>query len=142
MKLEPPKLRQARLQRQDMWRRERAATPTMRNAFPRVEQLRLELKFVEGGPRLPADQAHTMHPAAQAFFAFPCPYTDCDGRFDLSAAVTEALSKSAHRREGEIACTGHRLSDGASDRTCGLRLRYVLTARYHKSSAATERATA
>lgn len=142
MKLEPPKLRQARLQRQDLWRRARASARTMRDSYPRVEQVHLDLKFIDQGPRPPADQSHTLHPPAQAFFAFPCPYTDCDGQFELTDIVAAALGKSASHADGEVLCSGHRLGTGTESRNCGLRLRYKLSARYQKTAAGAARASA
>jgi hypothetical protein len=136
MKLETPKHRQRRLQRQELWRRARAEAPTMRARFPRVERLRIELNFVDMAVHTPADQMHTMHRAAQAFFCFPCPYSDCDGRFELDAAVAAGLTASVPDCEGELQCTGHRLRDGDSDRPCGLQLRYAFSARYCQPGAA------
>ena len=143
MKLEAPKLRQARLQRQDLWRRARAAAPTLRGEYPRVEKLHIELKFIDQTAHTPADQTHIMHPAAQAFFAFPCPYADCDGRFELNAAVGEAVANAKHRNEGDLNCTGHRVRDGNSGLACGLHLHFVVSARLrHPAPAAHDGADA
>jgi hypothetical protein len=136
MKLEAPKLRQARLQRQEIWRRARATSPTLRGIFPRVELLKIELKFVDHMAHTPADQTHTMHPAAQAFFSFPCPYADCDGAYDLAAAVKEVVASSAHQCEGDVHCTGHRVRDGNNGQACGLKLHYVVKVHLRRASTA------
>ncbi|HVN45511.1 MAG TPA: hypothetical protein VMT66_09660 [Steroidobacteraceae bacterium] len=73
-------------------------------------------------------QSHTRHAAACAFFAFPCPYADCDGQFDLSTAVTNAVANPVHRTTGELQCSGTRIVRMGASELCGLRLDYTVTA--------------
>ena len=136
MKLAALKPWAARQRRQDLWRRDRAAAQTLRNGFPRVERIHIDMKFVDGAAYTPADQSHILHPAAQAFFSFPCPYADCDGRFDLEAVVTGVLKSSAHSGDGDLECAGHRARDGKSEQLCGLHLRFTVSAQYERDSAA------
>ncbi len=126
----PAALRQERAER---LRRERAATLTLREAFPAVQQLRLELKFEGAAPNVPAAQSHVLHPPAQAFFAFPCPHADCDGQFDLTAAANAVLSsqpgpthQTIAEAEGTLECSGQRLDRRASRVPCDLHLHYRL----------------
>src|SRR5438132_18485 len=98
-----------------------------RDAFPTVQQLRLELKFEGAAPNIPAAQSHVLHPPAQAFFAFPCPHADCDGQFDLTAAANAVLTNQAvpaHQTiaeaEGALKCSGQRLDRRASRGPCQL----------------------
>jgi hypothetical protein len=142
MKLEAPKLRQTGLQSQEVWRRARAEAPRLRQEFPAVERLQIVLRFVNMTSCASADQTHTMHPAAQAFFSFPCPYADCDGRFELHGVIAEALTRSAHDCEGELRCSGHRLRDGDNGLACGLTVHYAVAAFYQQPSTLTTRATA
>src|SRR5487761_742777 len=107
--------------------RDREAAPKLRTMFPSVEQLRFELKF-EGGTATPVPQSHVLHPPARAYFSFPCPYGDCDGRFELGAAVHAAVEDPSHRIEGVLDCAGLRASDFASKPPCRLRLHFTLTA--------------
>lgn len=124
----PAALRQERAER---LRRERAATPTLREAFPAVQQLRLELKFEGAAPNIPAAQSHVLHPPAQAFFAFPCPHADCDGQFDLAAAANAVLGNpAAAETEGALKCSGQRLDRRASRIPCELHLHYRLSVVY------------
>lgn len=109
--------------------RDREAAPKLRAMFPEVEQLRIELSFEGGAASTPVPQSHVLHPPARAYFSFPCPYADCDGRFELTAAVHEAVEKPAHRVEGELECAGSRAFDSASKRPCQLRLHFTLTAK-------------
>src|SRR5437879_13325204 len=84
MRLSPLSPEAARLERRERWSRDRAAAQALRTAFPKVAQLRLDLTFSGAGSTTPVSQSHVLHPPAQAFFGFPCPYADCDGHFDLS----------------------------------------------------------
>ena len=69
----------SRQERADRLRRERAAARALRVAYPALQQLRLELTFESTSANTPVPQSHILHPAARAFFEFPCPYADCDG---------------------------------------------------------------
>jgi hypothetical protein len=123
----------ARQERRDRLRRERAAALALRVVFPAVEQVRLELTF-ESPANTPARQSHILHPPARAFFEFPCPYADCDGRFDLTGAVNAALADPAHRAEGTLECSGKRARELGSKQPCQLRLIYTVTATYQRDS--------
>lgn len=123
----PAALRQGRAER---LRRDRAATPPLREAFPAVQQLRLELKFEGAALNIPAAQSHVLHPPARAFFEFPCPYADCDGQFDLADAVNAVLANRAPEAEGVLRCSGQRLDRRASRVPCELHLHYAFTVTY------------
>lgn len=108
--------------------RDREAAPKLRTMFPAVEQLRFELRFEGAGAATPVPQSHVLHPPARAYFSFPCPYADCDGRFELTAAVHAAVADPSHRTEGVLECAGSRVSDFRSKPLCQLRLHFTLTA--------------
>ena len=120
----------ARQERRDRLRRDRAAALALRVVFPAVQQLRLELTFESTTSSTPAPQSHVLHPPARAFFEFPCPYADCDGQFDLTAAVNAALADSTHRTQGVIECPGKRARDVGLKQPCQLRLTYTVAATY------------
>jgi hypothetical protein len=124
-----------RQERRERLRRDRAAALPLRQVYPAVLQLRLELLFQ--GPTLnnPAPQSHTLHAPAQAFFEFPCPYADCDGYFDLGAAVTTAVCDSAHRATGELRCSGKRAVRVGDKEPCQLHLDYTITATLNADTA-------
>jgi hypothetical protein len=111
----------------DRLRRDRAAAPALRVAFPNVEQLRLELKFASTTTNIPAQQSHVLYPPARAFFEFPCPYADCDGQFDLTGTVDLLLADSVSKAEGTLKCQGHRPGRGATRIPCQLHLTYEFT---------------
>jgi hypothetical protein len=130
--LKPWALRQ---QRQERWRRDRAAVPTLRGGYPRVERLRIDLSFIDGAAYVPAAQSHILHPAAQAFFSFPCPYADCDGRFDLDAAVSAVLANSEQNGEGKLVCPGNRARDGKGEQPCLLPMQFTVSVQYERETA-------
>ena len=115
----------------DQARRDRAAAPQLRAAFPKVQQLRLELKFDGTATNIPASQSHVLHPPARAFFELPCPYADCDGRFDLTAVVNLLLTDRLPKAEGTLKCQGHRPDRLAPRAPCQLHLNYEFTVTYH-----------
>jgi hypothetical protein len=124
----------ARQERIDQLRRDRAAAVALRVAFPAVQHLRLELKFESSSTKAPTLQSHVLHPPAQAFFDFACPYADCDGHFDLTGAVNAALADPAHHAAGVLECAGLRPWECASKRPCQLQLIYKVTATYHRDT--------
>jgi hypothetical protein len=120
----------ARLARKEQWRQDRAAARTMRQAFPELAQMRVDLTFVEAVPRVPAAQSHVMHPPARAFFQFPCPYASCEGRFDLTSAANLIFSSAATRKTGSLECSGLRPKGAALKQPCGVQARYTIVAEY------------
>ena len=114
----------------DQARRDRAAAPQLRAAFPKVQQLRLELKFDSTTTNIPASQSHVLHPPARAFFELPCPYADCDGRFDLTAVVNLLLADRLSKAEGALKCQGHRPDRQVTRTPCQLHLSYEFTVTY------------
>ncbi|MGH8137096.1 MAG: hypothetical protein ACREVV_02710 [Steroidobacteraceae bacterium] len=124
----------ARQQRQDRLRRDRAAAQAIRAAFPTIGRLRLDLRFEGTGSSTPASQSHVMHPPARAFFEFPCPYADCDGQFDLTAAVKAALGTAAKETVGAIECPGLRARDHATKQPCKLHLHFTITPEYQRDT--------
>jgi hypothetical protein len=116
--------------RRERLRRSRAAAVALRVAFPAVERLRIELVFEGSSSTTPAPQSHVLHPPARAFFEFPCPYADCDGQFDLKAAVNAALTDATHRAQASLECPGKRTRHIGSKQPCQLRLFCTVEATY------------
>jgi hypothetical protein len=128
MKLGPARGSTPREDRSFQLRRDRGAAPALRVMFPTVERLCLELRFESAAVNTPVPQTHVLHPPARAYFAFPCPYADCDGRFDLTTAVHLAVERPSGRTEGLLECTGSRACGLASKRPCQLHLHFTVTA--------------
>lgn len=111
-------------------RRDRAAAPQLRSAFPGIQQLRLELKFEGTTTNIPASQSHVLHPPARAFFELPCPYADCDGQFDLTSVVTLLLTDRLSKTEGMLICQGQRPDRWTTRTPCQLHFHYEFTVTY------------
>ena len=110
---------------------ERTRSAPLRDVFPNVDQLRIELVFNDASAFIPSPQLHTLYPAASAFFRFACPCADCDGDFDLSGAVAALLEASGRRRSeasstGRMDCQGIRLRDMAGQKICPMQLNFRL----------------
>ena len=112
---------------------ERTRSAPLREVFPNVDQLRIELVFNDASAFIPSPQLHTLYPAASAFFRFACPCADCDGDFDLTDAVASLLlESSAGRRHidasstGRMDCQGVRLRDMAGQKVCPMQLSFRL----------------
>lgn len=118
----------AHQQRMDQLRSDRAAAASLRVAFPAIQQLRVELKFVSRNANAPGSQSHVLHPPARAFFIYPCPYANCDGQFDLSHAVNAALDEPSLRADGVLECAGLRAQKLDSRHPCQLRVHYTIIA--------------
>ena len=128
MRLSPARGAATRQNRSSRLHRDRETAPKLRTMFPVVEQLRFDLSFEGAGAATPVPQSHVLHPPARAYFTFPCPYADCDGRFELAAAVHAVVQDPSHRVEGVLECTGSRVSEFRSKPLCQLRLYFRLTA--------------
>lgn len=112
---------------------ERLRAATLRSLFPQIEQLRIDLVFSDPNARSPpSPQRHTLYSGAPAFFRFACPCADCDGDFDLTAAVTTLITNPAERRwagslDGQLSCQGVRFRDHAVYQTpCPMLLSFQL----------------
>ena len=112
-------------------RRARAAAGLLRIAYPQLEQLRIDLSFVDPSSNqpAPASQVHTLHPPARSFFIYRCPHWDCDGEFELADIVRMAVSCGTYESNGSLFCTGVRPAEKGSKRACQLKLAYAVTAR-------------
>jgi hypothetical protein len=108
---------------------DRGRAQPMRAAFPAVGMLRIELNFHDQTARVPSAQQHTLFPAAQAFFRFACPCSECDGEFDLTPAVSTLLaggSRKARNSSSSIKCQGVRLQGHPNSQPCSIELRFQL----------------
>jgi hypothetical protein len=116
------------------WLRDRAAARTVRSAFPGVERIRVDLTFRDTATLSPGAQSHALHPAARAFFEFLCPHADCDGTFDLSAAVGSVMTDASSHADGTLDCKGMRPRPGLTKGPCGVSVRYTIVAQYRAQS--------
>lgn len=125
--------------RRDQMLHERTRAAPMRQAFPEVGQLSIELRFSDQSARTPSPQVHTLFPAAPAFFRFACPCTDCDGDFDLTEAVKVLLQSAAWRKRtgasssSSLPCQGIKMRDRVGNRPCSMQLQFKIAATHSSS---------
>ncbi|MGH8285998.1 MAG: hypothetical protein ACRETT_09550 [Steroidobacteraceae bacterium] len=136
MKQAPTNPEAIRRDRRERLRRERSAAQPLRVAYPQIARLRLQLNFRDGSALPPAAQSHILHPPAPAFFRFPCPFSDCDGQFDLGAPVAEIASKAGRQASHGVTCQGVRARDRLTGHQCGLKLDYTISLSYLRDIAA------
>jgi hypothetical protein len=118
------------------WLRDRAAARTLHSTFPGVERIRVDLIFRDTAALAPGAQSHALHPGARAFFEFLCPHADCDGTFDLTAAVHSAMTDASSHADGTLDCKGVRPRPGLTKGPCGVSVRYTVVAQHHAQSPA------
>lgn len=129
MKISPRKAANPAAQRRIDLQADRAKTSSVRDAFPEVGVIHIHLGFSEPHPP-PSPQLHSMYPAASAFFRFACPCIDCDGEFDLAAAVVELASAGAPAKRtarsvtGRSHCAGVHWRDSNHSEPCRIEMNY------------------
>jgi len=115
--------RDAMRQRQ---RLHRIGAPMLRTRFPGLLSLHLDFDFSDQSDQLPSPQTTVLHPPAPAYFCFACPYSDCDGEFDLTNEVNVVLNARDTQTSGQIRCAGTRQGGAA----CTLCLEYSVLPRW------------
>jgi hypothetical protein len=104
-------------------RRGRIAAPAMRARYPTLDSLQLDFEFSDRSDFLPSPQVTVFHPPAPAYFCFACPYSDCDGEFNLTKPVDLAVSSAGAQARGQVRCAGMRHRGVA----CTLCLEYTIS---------------
>jgi hypothetical protein len=117
-------------QKREKSMRKRQAAGTLATAFPRVEQIRIQLRFINKMGTVPAAQTHALYPSAQAYFEFACPHGDCDGSIDLNEIALPLLRTSGVQLDGTLHCPGTRTGGGTTRPPCGQRVDYWIAAQY------------
>ncbi len=110
--------------------RNKVAAGTLSKAYPDVERVRIQLRFIPTAGSVPAAQIHALYPSAPAYFEFACPYGDCDGSFDLNAIASTLLGKSGAQVSGSLNCPGTRTGSALTRQPCNLRADYWFSAQY------------
>ena len=119
-------------QQQETRRRAYVDTACLREEFPAVEQLVLQMEFVDPrGEGRHSPQTHTYSPAAKAFFSVACPSFMClHGGFDLGPTISRMLARAVPESTGVATCQGWRGSArGEADR-CRIEMRYKVSISY------------
>lgn len=93
---------------QETWRRAYAEAASLRERFPQVGQLVVNMSFADVR-RIGSysAQMRSFSGSAKAFFAIACPRTLClDGGFDLDSVVLELLEAGKTTSTGTLECPG------------------------------------
>jgi hypothetical protein len=104
-------------------RRGRANAPLLRDRYPGLNSLKLDFDFSDNTEFLPSPLVTVFHPPARAYFCFACPYSDCDGEFDLTSPVDLAVASGDPETGGQLRCAGTRHRGVA----CTLCLDYLIS---------------
>jgi hypothetical protein len=119
-------------QQREEWRRAYAAALSLRERFPRVEQLVLDMSFTDPkaiGTYSP--QMRSYSAPAKAFFAFACPRTLCvHGGFDLDPLIVTLLGSHRTSASGVLKCQGWVHPQHTESARCLLQMHYDLRAVY------------
>jgi hypothetical protein len=126
MKYATPRAGDWRAQTRERQRRGRLSAAPLRERYPDVASVRLEFEFRDRGAFPPASQVTVLHPPASAYFSFPCPCNECDGEFDLAAAVESSINGKSARDKGEQPCGGQRTREKVRS-ACSVVLEYQVT---------------
>jgi hypothetical protein len=113
-------------------RRAYTLSPLVREEYPRVEHVTMELKFTDpAGIGHHSQQTHTFAAGARAYFMVSCPFSTCvEGGFDLSGAVADMISHQSELMTGRMVCQGWHDRNHPEARRCNLELQYKITASY------------
>jgi len=117
----------------ETWRRAYAEALSLRERFPKVEQLVLEMTFTDLTQLgTYSSQMRSFSAPAKAFFAIPCPRTLClDGGFDLDALIATMLARGEAETAGTMECQGWTNPARPDHARCGLQMHYRVEAHYH-----------
>lgn len=114
-------------------RRAYTLSPLVREEYPRLEHVTMELKFTDpAGVGHHSQQTHTFAAGARAYFLVSCPFSTCvDGGFDLSGPVANLISHQGESVSGRLVCQGWHDRNRMGERRCLLELQYKLVASYN-----------
>jgi hypothetical protein len=128
-------------QQHETWRRAYAGAYSVRERFPRVEELVLDMAFTDRRAMgTYSAQMRSFSASAKAFFAIPCPRTLClEGGFDLDAMILSMLGAGATTSTGTLECHGWVKPTRTEDARCVLQMHYRLRARYDAPEASTSK---
>lgn len=105
-------------------------TGPLRQLFPQLAEVRVEIEFEDGSPRPPSAQSFSYYPAARGFFRYACPCLACNGEFDFSsriAALADAI-KTKRSERVDIPCAGLRARESTEPAACPVRARVRIEA--------------
>lgn len=105
--------------------RRNSIAKSIRETFPRVSEVRINLRFHEDGPVAPPDSEKmiTKKPQHKAVFFEQCRMRECvGGGHDLDAVIKEMINNEEPRRVGEMSCVGWQDADRGTGIDAGISL--------------------
>jgi hypothetical protein len=119
-------------QERETRRRAYMSAPSLKEQFPEVEQLVLQLTFADSrGSSRHSPQTHIFGPAARGYFEVPCPFSSCtSGGYNLSLVISDMLSRRRRSVSGRLICHGWQDRGRVGEHRCLLELRYQVSASY------------
>lgn len=117
---------------QENWRRAYAEANSLRERFPKVEEIVFEMAFTDlKGIGTYSPQMRSLSASAKAFFAIACPRTLClDGGFDLDSVIRSMLASGGTAAGGTLECQGWLDPARPEHARCLLQMHYRLHVRY------------
>jgi len=105
---------------------------SLRDQFPHVEQVVLELSFIDhSGHGTYSAQTLTFSPGAHAFFDIPCPSSMCTGGgFDLRSVISRLVARGGSETTGKLDCMGRQSADQNDTHRALLQLDYRVNVIY------------
>jgi hypothetical protein len=121
--------------------RSRAIAPTLEAFSPNARLVRVQIDFICESLPHHAQQAFLLHPPAKAHFAYPCPFGDCTGIYDLQESIARMLTGTVTTGAGSLTCTGLRARGGVPGQPCGQVMNYAVAVQYAQPAPVVRRAT-
>lgn len=125
----PPKAESTTPHR-DRLKLESSRAAPLREQYPRVAEVRIELQFEDRVSPAPSSQAFSYFPSARGFFRYACPCHTCSGEFDVTRYVADLAAKSgakARSRQVSMLCLGQRLLDRSERSACAIGVQIMVS---------------
>lgn len=130
-------------QQRDEWRRAYVEAHSVRERFPSVEQLVIDMTFSDQkGIGRYSSQMRSFSASAKAFFAFACPRTLClHGGFNLDSIIGTLVHSKQTTSVGLLECHGWVHPERTQNARCLLQMHYRLEVVYEgpKASSSSRR---
>jgi len=119
----------------DAQRRAYAQALSVRERFPRLERLTIDMAFRDVKLlKTYSPQMRSFGAAAKAFFAFGCPRTLClQGGFDLDPIIQRLFESDRAKSSGTLQCQGWLHASRSDNTRCRLELNYAVQLAYEDS---------
>lgn len=121
--------------REDRLRAGRLAAQTLRRLSSTAMFVDVQLRFLPATAPAHVAQSFVLYPAAKAHFAYPCPYGDCSGIYNLDIEASRTIARQESGVTGTLECAGLRSRNGRPGEQCGLEVRYTITTKHEAESA-------